>query len=140
MNVASTVLTRQIFMTHKGRQTIEKLSSQKKKCPTPWFRLELIKGKKHRPLCGHVFQPTGTVFILIKDIIGINLLTKFHEDLTINVASRVKNAPQLVAMTNISTKFHNDLKIIVAPRVLSRKNTPHPPSDDHIFQPTGIIF
>ncbi|KAH3710265.1 hypothetical protein DPMN_069739, partial [Dreissena polymorpha] len=29
MNVASTVLTRQIFMTHKGRQTIEKMSSQK---------------------------------------------------------------------------------------------------------------
>ncbi|KAH3747606.1 hypothetical protein DPMN_182034 [Dreissena polymorpha] len=29
MNVASTVLKRQIFMTHKGRQTLEKMSSQK---------------------------------------------------------------------------------------------------------------
>ncbi|KAH3829605.1 hypothetical protein DPMN_102832 [Dreissena polymorpha] len=35
-----------------------------------------------------VVQLTGTIFKQIKDI-GMNLLTKFHEDRTINVASRV---------------------------------------------------
>ena len=42
-----------------------------------------------RPLGGHVFPPTGTIFKLIQDIIGTNHLTKFHDDRTINVASRV---------------------------------------------------
>ncbi|KAH3853195.1 hypothetical protein DPMN_095717 [Dreissena polymorpha] len=54
---------------------------------------------------GHVFQPTGIIFILVRDIIVMNLRTKFHIDWTINVASRVltrfyyshirKNAPPL---------------------------------------------
>ncbi|KAH3830393.1 hypothetical protein DPMN_103636 [Dreissena polymorpha] len=91
------------------------------------------------PLGDYVFQPTGTVFKLIKDIIGTNLLTKFHEDLTIN------------------TKFHYDLKIIVAPRVLSRKNAPPlwrpywtinvasgvrnaPALGSYVFQANVIIF
>ncbi len=38
---------------------------------------------------GHVFQATGTIFELAQDINGTNLLTKFHEDWKINVASRV---------------------------------------------------
>ncbi|KAH3852726.1 hypothetical protein DPMN_095240 [Dreissena polymorpha] len=45
---------------------------------------------------GHVFKPTGIIFELVRDIIGTHCLTKFHEDWTINVASRVlkrKNAP-----------------------------------------------
>ncbi|KAH3749828.1 hypothetical protein DPMN_184343 [Dreissena polymorpha] len=37
------------------------------KCPAP------------APAC-RVFQPNGNIFELVKDIIGINLLTKFHED------------------------------------------------------------
>ncbi|KAH3819359.1 hypothetical protein DPMN_121092 [Dreissena polymorpha] len=88
------------------------------------------------PLGGRVFQPTGTVFKLIKDIIGTNLLIKFHEDLTINVASRVltrKNAPPTGCHVFKATRtffkltnFHDDLKKIVAPRVLSRKNSPPP--------------
>ncbi|KAH3740781.1 hypothetical protein DPMN_047492 [Dreissena polymorpha] len=43
------------------------------------------------PTGGHVFQQTGTTFELNQhiNIIGSNLLTKFHEDQTINVASRV---------------------------------------------------
>ncbi|KAH3747403.1 hypothetical protein DPMN_181829 [Dreissena polymorpha] len=60
--------------------------------------------KTARPTGGHVFQWTGTTFELnqhiIKtniltnfeldhDFIGTKLLTKFHEDRTINVASRV---------------------------------------------------
>ncbi|KAH3774315.1 hypothetical protein DPMN_175694 [Dreissena polymorpha] len=81
------------------------------------------------PLHGsHVFQPTGIIFELVQDIIGMNLLTKFHEDQTINVASRVKNAPPLgshvfqanvtifeliqdIIETNLLTKFHEDWTI-----------------------------
>ncbi|KAH3888759.1 hypothetical protein DPMN_012799 [Dreissena polymorpha] len=95
-----------------------------------------------RPLGGHVFPPTGTIFELIQDIIGTNHLTKFHDDRTINVASRVltrKNAPPPdIIRTNLLTKFHEDRKINVASRVLTRKNAPPPGS--HVFQPTSIIF
>ncbi|KAH3845837.1 hypothetical protein DPMN_088127 [Dreissena polymorpha] len=51
--------------------------------------------KNAPPPGSHFFQPTGIIFDLVQDIIGMNLLTKFHEDWTINVASRVKNAPPL---------------------------------------------
>ncbi|KAH3877218.1 hypothetical protein DPMN_001080 [Dreissena polymorpha] len=40
--------------------------------------------------------------------------------------------------TNLLTKFHEDWKINVASRVLTRKNAPPPGS--HVFQQTGIIF
>ncbi|KAH3711001.1 hypothetical protein DPMN_070500 [Dreissena polymorpha] len=80
------------------------------------------------------------------DIIGINLLTKFHDDGTINVASRVyiwKNAPppgghvlqptgtifklgQDIIGTNLLTKFNENRTINVATRVLTRQMlTPH---------------
>ncbi|KAH3753133.1 hypothetical protein DPMN_187764 [Dreissena polymorpha] len=42
---------------------------------------------------GNIFQPPGTIFELVQNISG---MTKFHEDRTISVASRVltrKNAP-----------------------------------------------
>ncbi|KAH3739507.1 hypothetical protein DPMN_046159 [Dreissena polymorpha] len=104
------------------------------------------------PPGGHVFQPTGIVFELVQDIIGMNLMTKFHEDLTINVASRVltrfyyshirKNAPPLcshvfqanvtifeliqdINKKNLLTKFHEDRTINVTSIVLARKNA-HP--------------
>ncbi|KAH3720446.1 hypothetical protein DPMN_063345 [Dreissena polymorpha] len=53
---------------------------------------------------------TKTIFELIQDIIGTNLLTKCHDDRKINVTSRV----------------------------LTRKNAP--PRGGNVFQPTGIIF
>ncbi|KAH3817749.1 hypothetical protein DPMN_119304 [Dreissena polymorpha] len=43
----------------------ERLSGYQEKCPTPG---------------AHVFEPTGTIFDLAKDIILTNLLTKFHDD------------------------------------------------------------
>ncbi|KAH3865784.1 hypothetical protein DPMN_028827 [Dreissena polymorpha] len=58
----------------------------------------------------HVFQPTGVILKLVKDIIGLNLLIKFHEDRTMNVASRVINAP-------LDDKFHEDWTINAASRV-----------------------
>ncbi|KAH3876238.1 hypothetical protein DPMN_000075 [Dreissena polymorpha] len=44
--------------------------------------------KNALPFGSHVFQANETIFELIKNIIGTNLLTKFHEDWTINVVSR----------------------------------------------------
>ncbi|KAH3753113.1 hypothetical protein DPMN_187743 [Dreissena polymorpha] len=108
-----------------------------------------------RPPGGHVFQPTSIIFKLVQDIIEMNPLTKFHEDRTIHVASRVKNAPPLgshvfqakvtifeliqdISGTNLLITFHEDRKINVASRVLTMKNAPSP--DGHVFYPTGIIF
>ncbi|KAH3819171.1 hypothetical protein DPMN_120904 [Dreissena polymorpha] len=78
---------------------------------------------------GHVFQPTGTIFELVQDIIGTNLLTKFHDDRTINIASRVltrKNATPpwwpYINGANHLTKFHDDRTINVS----SRENAPPP--------------
>ncbi|KAH3700652.1 hypothetical protein DPMN_075629 [Dreissena polymorpha] len=78
----------------------------------------------------------------------MNLLTKFHEDRTINVASRVltrfyyshirKNAPPLGSHTNLLTKFYEDLTMNVASRVFTRKNAP--PLDGHVFQANVTIF
>ncbi|KAH3788717.1 hypothetical protein DPMN_166865 [Dreissena polymorpha] len=72
------------------------------------------------------------------NIIGTNLLTKFHEDRKINVASRVltrKNAPppgNIIGM-NLLTEFHEDWTINVASRV---KNAP--PLGSHVFQANTI--
>ncbi|KAH3865997.1 hypothetical protein DPMN_029045 [Dreissena polymorpha] len=125
INVASRVLTRFYY------------SHIKKNAPPPG---------------GHVFQPTGIIFKLVQDIIGMNLLTKFHEDRTINVASRVltrfyyshirKNAPPLgshvfqanvtifkliqdIIKTNLLTKFHEDWTINVASRDARRTKDDH---------------
>ncbi|KAH3826258.1 hypothetical protein DPMN_128154 [Dreissena polymorpha] len=38
----------------------------------------------------HVFKPPGTIIELVQDIIGTHVLTMFHKDYTINVASRTK--------------------------------------------------
>ncbi|KAH3863219.1 hypothetical protein DPMN_026199 [Dreissena polymorpha] len=148
INVTSIVLTRKI-------------------APPPWWpyiiEMNLLTEKNAPPLRGHVFQVNVTIFQLIQDIIKTNLLTifhqdwtinvasrvltrknvlplggHFHEDWTINVASRVKNAPPLGSHTNLLTKFHEDRKINVASRVLTRKNAP--PPGGHVFQPTDIIF
>ncbi|KAH3719961.1 hypothetical protein DPMN_062846 [Dreissena polymorpha] len=97
---------------------------------------------KNAPSPGvHVLKATETIFELIQDIIGTNLLTKFHEDRKINVASRPYKekcpAPwrpfffkptginfllvQDIIVMNLLTKFHEDLTINVASRV---KNAP----------------
>ncbi|KAH3836000.1 hypothetical protein DPMN_109369 [Dreissena polymorpha] len=115
--------------------------------------------KNAPPPGGHIFQATGTIFKLVQDIIGTNLLTKFHDDRAINMGSRVltrKNAPpppgghvfkateiifkliQDIIGTNLLTKFHEDRKINVASKVHIGKNAP--PPGGHVFQPTCIIF
>ncbi|KAH3842189.1 hypothetical protein DPMN_115684 [Dreissena polymorpha] len=104
----------------------------------------VLTRKNAPPPGGHVFQPTGIIFELVQDIIGINLLTKFHEDWTINVASRVKNALPLgghliqdMIKINLLTKFHEDWTINVASRpYLEKCPAPWRPC----FSTTGIIF
>ncbi|KAH3692442.1 hypothetical protein DPMN_194283 [Dreissena polymorpha] len=64
----------------------------------------------------------------------MNLLTKFHEDRTVNVASRVKNALPLGSHTNLLTKFHLDWTINVA----SRGKCLAP--GGHVFKATKTIF
>ncbi|KAH3736441.1 hypothetical protein DPMN_043004 [Dreissena polymorpha] len=160
-----------IICSHcKSKQKRTNLICYREKCPAPG---------------GHVFKGTKTIFKLIQDIIGtnllskkiapppwlpyitgMNLLTEFHEDRTINVASRVltrfyyyshirKNATPLgghvfqanvtifeliqnIIKTNFLTIFHQDWTINVASTVFTRKNAP--PPGGHVFQPTGIIF
>ncbi|KAH3700626.1 hypothetical protein DPMN_075603 [Dreissena polymorpha] len=97
--------------------------------------------KKRPPDGGYVFQPSGIIFELVQDIIGKNLLTKFHKDRIINVVSRVytmKNAPPPVGDvfqatatifklildiigTNFLTKFHENRKINLAIDIVRRK-------------------
>ncbi|KAH3741182.1 hypothetical protein DPMN_047902 [Dreissena polymorpha] len=98
----------------------------------------VLTRKNAPPPDGHVFQTTGIIFELIQDIIGMNPLTKFHDDHSINVASRVKNAQpfgshvfqanvtifelnQDIIKTNHLTKFHEDWTINVAYRMLTRQ-------------------
>ncbi|KAH3874671.1 hypothetical protein DPMN_037922 [Dreissena polymorpha] len=87
---------------------------------------KVLTRKNAPPPGGNVFQQNGIIFELVQDI-GMNLLTKFYEDQTINVASRVKNAQPLgshvfqanvtifeliqdIIETKILTKFHEDWK------------------------------
>ncbi|KAH3704061.1 hypothetical protein DPMN_079116 [Dreissena polymorpha] len=83
-----------------------------------------------------------------------NVLTKFHEDWTKNVISRVKNCPapwrpcfftdldhfeliQDINKTNVLTKFHDNWAKIVPSRPY---NEYCPPPGGHVFQRTGTIF
>ncbi|KAH3865892.1 hypothetical protein DPMN_028936 [Dreissena polymorpha] len=107
----------------------------------------------------HVFPLITTIFKVIRhinktnaqNIIGTNLLTKFHED----PLEAMKNAPPLdshvfqakvtifklnqdIIGTNLLTKFHEDLKINVASSVLTRKKAL--PPGGHVFQAKLTIF
>ncbi len=114
--------------------------------------------KTATPPGSHVFQPTGTIYELVQDIIRTNVLTKFHEDWTINVTSRVltrfyyshirKTAPPLGGHVFHPTETIFELVqdfIGTHSRVLTRfyyshiRKTATPPGS-HVFQPTGTIF
>ncbi|KAH3721710.1 hypothetical protein DPMN_064658 [Dreissena polymorpha] len=74
INVAPKVLTRKNAPPPWQPYILGMNHLTKKNCPAPW-----------KPF----FQANIIIFQLIQDIIVTNLLTKFHEDETINVASRV---------------------------------------------------
>ncbi|KAH3887098.1 hypothetical protein DPMN_011113 [Dreissena polymorpha] len=90
-----------------------------------------IEHRKNAPPLGcHVFQSTGTIFKLVQGIIGTNLLTRFHDDRKINVASRKMPRPlgrhvfkptgtifkliQDIIGMNLLNKFNEDRTINVA--------------------------
>ncbi|KAH3788518.1 hypothetical protein DPMN_166663 [Dreissena polymorpha] len=152
INVASTVLTRQIFMTHNGRQTIDKRLF---KC-FHYIHIEKIAP----PPGGQVFPPIWTIFELNRHIQKTHVLTKFHEDWIKNVTSRlftcfhyirlVKSAPppgghvfssiwtifeivRDINKTNVLTKFHDDWAKIVTSRVFTRNTAPPPGDHTNIF-------
>ncbi|KAH3878157.1 hypothetical protein DPMN_002042 [Dreissena polymorpha] len=79
-----------------------------------------------QPTAGHVFQRTGTTFKLNEHIIKTNNLTKLHED-----RSRYY-------WDKLQTKFHEDWTRNVASRVFTRKIAL--PTGGHVFQQTGTTF
>ncbi|KAH3695727.1 hypothetical protein DPMN_083185 [Dreissena polymorpha] len=118
-------------------------------------------------LTNHVFQANIIIFELIQDIIiqviiGMNLLTKFHEDRTINLASIEKNAPPLgshvfqanvtifelnghIQKKHVLTKFHEDWTKNVTSREFTCFHYIHiekttPPTSGHVFSPIWTIF
>ncbi|KAH3845365.1 hypothetical protein DPMN_087645 [Dreissena polymorpha] len=104
-----------------------------------WFHYSHIM-KNAPPRGSHIFQPTGIIFEIIQDIIGMNLLTKVHEDRTVNVASREKcHAPwkPYIIETNNLTKSHEDWTINVASRPYMEK---YPAPGGHVFEATKTIF
>ncbi|KAH3775975.1 hypothetical protein DPMN_177386 [Dreissena polymorpha] len=97
--------------------------------------------KNAPPTGGHVLQATGTIFELVQNIIGTNLLTKFHDDRKIPrpvgghvfpPTGTIFKLIQDIIGTNHLTKFHDDRTINVASRELTRKNAP--PLGSHVFQ------
>ncbi|KAH3829902.1 hypothetical protein DPMN_103133 [Dreissena polymorpha] len=89
----------------------------------------IVSIKKTAPPPGaHVFQPIGTIFELIKDITW-----------TVDTLLISKNIlPPDIIRTNVLTKFHEDWTVNVTSRVLTRKNTPN--SGSHVFLPAITIF
>ncbi|KAH3753215.1 hypothetical protein DPMN_187849 [Dreissena polymorpha] len=124
INLTSRVLTRKI-------------------APPPWWPyiigMNLLTKKNAPPLGGHVFQANVAVFELIQDIIKTNLLTVFHQDWTINLASRVlrKNAPSPGGHIFQPTSIIFKLEINVASRPY---NENAPPLGSHVFQAKVTIF
>ncbi|KAH3886924.1 hypothetical protein DPMN_010937 [Dreissena polymorpha] len=122
------------------------------------------------PSGGHVFLPIRTIFELNRHIQKTHVLTKFHEDWTKNVTSRVftyvhyihieKTTRPLTAMffspiwtifelvrdineTNVLTKFHDDWAIIVTSRVFTRNTAPPPGGhlhEDWASNVTSTVF
>ncbi|KAH3883954.1 hypothetical protein DPMN_007924 [Dreissena polymorpha] len=98
--------------------------------------------KIYGPLVAMFFKHTRPVFKLVQDVIETYVLTKFHEDPTISLASRVKkglhNGGHVFQQTGTisnSSKFHKDGTKNVASRVLTRKNAP--PLGGHIINVTS---
>ncbi|KAH3729240.1 hypothetical protein DPMN_055207 [Dreissena polymorpha] len=101
---------------------------------------------------GRVFQETETMFELVQDIIGTNLLTKFHHDQTMNVASRVltmfykiyimKIPHPMAVMFFSANRYHFRTR----PRyhwtnlLTNIKKEKCPAPGGHVFQATVTIF
>ncbi|KAH3754487.1 hypothetical protein DPMN_189162 [Dreissena polymorpha] len=157
INVASRVLTRKNAPPPGGHFHEDWTINVVSRVLTRFYYSHILR-KNAPPLGSHVFQANVIIFNILQDIIETNLLTKFHEDWTINVASRVftrTNALPLgshvfqanvtifeliqdIIQTNLFTKFHSDWTINVTSRVLTKKTAPHP--GGHVFSPIWTNF
>ncbi|KAH3786664.1 hypothetical protein DPMN_164772 [Dreissena polymorpha] len=101
------------------------------------------------------FSTNQNYFDLIQDIIETNLLTKFHDDGKIDMASRMLTREKRLAFwrlyiieTNLLTTFHENRIINVASRVLTKFYFSHIKQykvksralSTHVFQPTWNQF
>ncbi|KAH3774512.1 hypothetical protein DPMN_175894 [Dreissena polymorpha] len=154
INVPSRELTRQMLTPHNEQKAITKAHHEHNhEHAQNTIGTNLLTKKNAPPTGGNVFQPTGIIFKLVQDIIWMNLLTKFHEDQTINVASRVltrfyyshtrKNAPPL-GSHNFQANRVDNANVDGARRTKSdhkshiRKNAP--PLGSHVYQANVTIF
>ncbi|KAH3804594.1 hypothetical protein DPMN_132882 [Dreissena polymorpha] len=119
------------------------------------------KMKNNPFLGGHVFQPTGTIFQLVQDITGSflkkcpvpnghvflatgTIFELFHEDRTINVASREKcpaSGSHVLQANIINVQLVQDISgsiLVTKFHVAPREKCPAP--DGHVFLATGTIF
>ncbi|KAH3728893.1 hypothetical protein DPMN_054856 [Dreissena polymorpha] len=87
-NVTSRVLTRKTATPPGGHFHEDWTKNVTSRVLTRFYYSHNYKENCHTP-GGHVFQPTGTIFELVQGIIKTHVLTKFHEDWTINVTFRV---------------------------------------------------
>ncbi|KAH3715063.1 hypothetical protein DPMN_057767 [Dreissena polymorpha] len=110
--------------------------------------------KTSPPPGGNVFPLITSIFKLVRDIHitnaknvtcrirETNVLTKFHEDLTKNVTSRVENCPAPPG-DHVWTKFHDDWAKIVTSRVFTRNTAPPPGGhlhEDWASNVTSTVF
>ncbi|KAH3879153.1 hypothetical protein DPMN_003055 [Dreissena polymorpha] len=100
----------QYFHEDWTKHLTSRVITKKMPCPLAAINNLSHKVKNAPPPGGHIFQQTRTIFEIIHNIISTIVLTKFHEDLTINMTSKV----------------------------LTRKKVPSPGSHD--FHITGIFF
>ncbi|KAH3713328.1 hypothetical protein DPMN_073118 [Dreissena polymorpha] len=114
------------------------------------------KLKTATPNGGHVFQRTRTtfelnqhiiktntltkigheIFELDRDFMGTKLLTKFHKDWTIHVASRVFTYVRVVFAKYQSNLIFAHLRT----NILVKYHQNCPPPSSHVIQLTGTIF
>ncbi|KAH3782899.1 hypothetical protein DPMN_160822 [Dreissena polymorpha] len=109
------------------------------------FYEDRTMNEKH-PAGGHVFQPTGR-FELVQDIIGTNIVTKKTPagGHVFQPTGRFELVQDIIGTNIVTPSFHDDSTINVASRVLIRFHDSHitknaPPPGGPVFQPTGIIF
>ncbi|KAH3799538.1 hypothetical protein DPMN_153148 [Dreissena polymorpha] len=84
------------------------------------------------PLAAILFRPIGTIFELIRDINKTNVFTK-----KMRPTPRFK-LDRFIIGTKLLTKFYEDRSRNVASRVFRRKTAP--PTCSHVFQRTGTTF
>ncbi|KAH3802979.1 hypothetical protein DPMN_156677 [Dreissena polymorpha] len=92
------------------------------------------------PTGGHVFQRTGTTFELDQHIIKTNILTKLHEDWAV-----YKFLTQRIIEINLLSKFCEDRTRNVASRVFTRilysqLRKTAPSTGGHVFRRTATTF